>query len=173
MLHHLKQPELWGCLYYSAHALTGEARLLEYTNDISDPRFQARLIQHGWMLSTLYAYRGPPQPADALFWLHLRDTLPEGEGAGLLVAIEAGKLPGLWHSVAVMFTAGGVGVSDSRKAELVEFPDIWSFIHSPYSQAHLVQLLMPTDIDAYPHEDAQLTVGRALARDRPVSEYSM
>lgn len=168
MLHHRKQTELWGCLYHSAFALTGDQTLLAHTSDISDPRFQARLIEHGWMLSTLYAYRGPPQPADALFWLHLRDQLPPGEGAGLLVAIDAHNIPGCWHSVALMLVnSGRVSVSDSRLPDLIEYPDLWTFIASPYSQAHQVQVLLPTEVDAYPYEDAQLVVGRALASTGP------
>jgi len=169
MLEHARQFNLWGCLYHAAYAITGEGTLLDHVCDLSNPRFYARLHGLGLMSMTLYASTDQ-QPTDSLFWEMLRS---HGTPQQLLLSIAAVRLPGIQHAVAVELTAEGATVSDSRLPALQTF--LWpDFLAGPYALAFRVEVLLPAEVDAYPHEDAEQALGRALVSTGPPrDEYRM
>lgn len=158
MLFHRQQTALHGCLYHAAYALTGDGSLLAHVDDISTPRFYARLHALGLMVVALHA--GPPAPPE--FWA----GQPPGEHLYLL-SIASRHLGDVEHAVAVSVCPGvGATVSDSRDPAPRDL-DWPAFLASEYAPARRVEVLAPADVDAYPAEDGAALVARALAASRP------
>ncbi|ULH15992.1 hypothetical protein MF271_04995 [Deinococcus sp. KNUC1210] len=167
MLNHRKQPELWGCLYHALFALMGDEELLDHARDLSNARFYARLAAMGAMPITLFA--SLQQLAESSFWELITTTEPQQ----LLVSIAAARLTGMQHLVAVEISRSVVIISDSRRDQL-QYRSFEDFLAGPYAVAFRVEALAPSKINLYPFEDAEQTVGRVLARDRPdLGEFTM
>jgi hypothetical protein len=159
MLLHRPQPELYGCMYHAAYAVTHDESLLDHVGDISNGRFYARLHGLGLMVITAYAAALPIASDDWAMLLQL-------DGTTFLLTIDAERIPGMCHMVAAEVHALGVTVSDSRRAGLQHFTAA-EFLASEYAAAYRVEAPAPAELDAYPHEDAAAAVHRALAQDWP------
>lgn len=161
-LHHRQQPDLYGCLYFAAFALTGDPQVLEHTRDISNARFYARLHSWGLMVITPWSnYAGPDQFTPRSFW----EALTTEHSQPYLLTVAAERTPDHRHACAAVVSTSTVTISDSRRASRATLT-FEEFLDSEYAQAYLVEQLLPADLDAFPHEDAHYSVVQALARDR-------
>lgn len=167
-LHHQRQAHLYGCLYHALHAITGDAAWLAHVDDISEPRWLARIHEQGGVIRTYYADTVTGTPATPAFWHGLRDSIPLAGEDGrrtthlpLLVTVEGPSGLGR-HLIALCLPVpdrDDVIVSDSARPDLVTLT--WDeFLASGYVQASEVQQLLTAQADAYPHESGAEYVSR-------------
>ncbi|THF70493.1 hypothetical protein E7T06_07250 [Deinococcus sp. Arct2-2] len=161
MLHHKRQAELWGCLYHTLYALTGDTAVLEHVRDISNARFYCRLHEMGLMAVALH--KGAP--AEPEFW----ETLNPDGAHSLLLTVPADHLQGVEHAVAVELWPGRSACISDSKQPTHQWVDWAAFLASPYGRPLSVEVLAVADLNRYPAEDAEYTLGHALirSRDRP------
>lgn len=158
-LEHRQQPGDVGCLYFSAYAVTGDAALLTHAADTHPARYQLRLIERGYLSTTLFAADAPEAPASPRFWEALRHRLTQANftpnrHAPLLVSI-AGVTPGWQHQVAILLPIHEseflVCVSDSNFAHL-QWMTWEEFLATYGAHTHRVEMLGPADVAAYPDQ---------------------
>jgi hypothetical protein len=139
MLKHQRQPNKWGCMYYSAFALTGDKRWLEYETNISPVAFLAHVGKLGYTLRTIFV--NPKQfNVDRDFWQSVWQSLEPGAYAPMLVTLGELEL-GLGHQVAICVTPDDVRISDSSKPEVIILIHE-DFLESKYAQAVEISILM-------------------------------
>ncbi|WP_345465399.1 hypothetical protein [Deinococcus carri] len=155
-LQHRQQHGQVGCLYHSLYALLGDEALLEHANDVSAPRYYARLAAAGMLVSSLWCTEPGFSSTPTAFWESLRRRFtaasPGGAAHAPLLVNIGGATPGWLHQVAVLLPISPgediVHVSDSNFHEPLQFT--WDgFLHSDYAQAYRVEMLGPADLDAY------------------------
>ena len=146
MLHHRKQTERWGCIYHALYAVTGDASLLEYASDISEPRARIRLHHLGYTLL-------PVLEPD---WTRYAEILRDGDAVHCILTI-SGICPGATHAVALELSGDGVTLSDSATPGLQRLTHT-QFQLSRYASPLLTEMLIPLKLDAFPVQDA----GQAL-----------
>lgn len=145
-LHH-RQQDGDRCLFYSAHALTGDTTLLALADRVSSATgtavFYAALPVAGYVAVTRYAH---PEPAGLDFWNAERELMLSlsQPAAGYLVSI-SGVSDDMLHAVAVLIEAEQVQVSDPNFSdiEVLTWPQ---FLDSRWSQAGRIDMLMPAGI---------------------------
>jgi hypothetical protein len=145
MLRHLKQPNKWGCMYYSAFALTGDERWLEYETNISPVAFLAHVAKLGYVLKTIFVVPNDftsveKFAVDPNFWQSVWQSLEKDAYAPMLVTLGELEL-GLGHQVAICVTPDDVMISDSSKPEVIILIHE-DFLESKYAQAAEVSILM-------------------------------
>lgn len=154
---HREQAGQVGCLYLSAHAVTGIPELLEHQADVSVARYYVRLTDYGLFPFVLFCAEAPEPPTSRGFWERLRERFTRDNQTGqshapLLVSIP-GATDGWLHQVAVALPVlkgrNTVHVSDSNFPEPLQ-TDWATFLDSQYACAHRVELLGPVELDAYP-----------------------
>lgn len=146
-LTHTQQARPVGCIYHAAHAIVGDATLLEHVLDTHTGRWTARLAQRGWLLSPLFSsYKLPDaRPMHRDHWEGAR-SLAQAVGATtlpVLITVTSPRVDGM-HMVAALLphrdASEVVELSDPALPELLRIP--WAeFLRSEYAQAY--QLLQP------------------------------
>lgn len=174
MLHHKKQPETWGCIYYSLYALTGEESLLQHAHDLSEPRALLQLHQLGYALLPIHISRLFPVYAPSSIWDRLLEQA--GPNTFLLSVTVDGIKPGTRHAVALELGAGKVEVSDSAlpNGPITYIPE--QFKLSRYAQALEVSVLMTAELSHHPEVNASEVIQRLehkqqLAREAREAAY--
>jgi hypothetical protein len=149
MLKHLKQSNRWGCMYYSAFAITGDKRWLEYQTNIAPFAFLGHAGRLGYVLRSIYVdplgYSGIEKySVEPSFWGSVKASLTDPtEYAPMLITV--GELEeGLMHQVAIALTQDFVLVSDSALESTIEFT-YEAFLESKYSRAIEINVLMTFD----------------------------
>lgn len=160
MLHHKSQPLLYGCLYHATYAVTGDESWLEHTEDVSQPRWHARLHAAGLMVMTYWSNEVLEQPCPVEFWHELRGrfaALP-GEHTHIPLLVTVKGLSVGTHLVAVALPVREdhpVIISDSAKDTQWEM-QLDDFLLSPWAAALAVESLVPTQLDLYPEDPGHL-----------------
>jgi hypothetical protein len=159
MLKHLKQPNKWGCMYYSAFALTGDKRWLEYETNISPVAFLAHVGKLGYALKTIFVepnhFSNLEKYAVGLsFWQSCCQSLEKDAYAPMLVTLGELEL-GLGHQVAICVTPDDVMISDSSKPEVIILIHE-DFLESKYAQAVEISILMTFEEALEYQQDGQV-----------------
>jgi hypothetical protein len=155
MLHHREQAGLAGCLYHALYAVLGDETLLAHVDDVSDARWLVRVHAAGHVPMTLFADRLGPGVTPPQFWDQLWAAAQSSASPQTVLVTVESQRPGVWHVVAVtLLPSAEAWISDSAEPALICL-DHDTFLGSPYSQAHLVEVLLPADLDAYPPEPAE------------------
>lgn len=157
MLHHRKQAQLWGCIYHSLYAVTGDESMLEHVDDLSELRALTRLHSAGLGVQTLHAAMfGGAQPTSKEFWIELMGRAPAGGGWLMLLTVPAERSD-VRHAVAAGLYADRVIVSDSALDDYQVFSQT-EFLSSKYAQADAVGIVFPLDLDRLEPLSAQKTL---------------
>ncbi|MFC6592402.1 hypothetical protein ACFP81_10625 [Deinococcus lacus] len=171
MLHHKLQRLSYGCLYHALFAITGDEAWLEHVDDVSQPRWHARLHAAGLMVMTYWSSELIEQPCPAEFWTVLRERFAALPGVpthiSLLVTVKGLNVG--HHIVAVALPVSEdhpAIISDSAKNSLWEMP-LADFLLSPWAEAYAVESIAPAEVDAYPEDPGHLYF------TEPAGDYAM
>ena len=132
-------------MYYSAFAITGDKRWLEYQTNISPVAFLAHVGKLGYVLKTIFVEPNHFSSSEKFavapsFWQSCWQSLEKDAYAPMLVTLGELEL-GLGHQVAICVTPDDVMISDSSKPEVIILIHE-DFLDSKYAQAVEISILM-------------------------------
>lgn len=169
MLYHRPQTRLYGCLYHSLYALTGDEHWLEHVEDVSRPRWHARLHAAGLMVMAYWDAELIEQSCPPELWARLREWGQGQEGfthIPMLATIHGIRAGHHIVGLALPVGDGPVWVSDSARHELQTLT-LEEFLSSPYASAYAVEALAPADLNVYPPDPGHLHFAE------PSTDYAM
>lgn len=141
-----------GCLWHAAYAVTGDRRLLEYTDEVSNERFLVLLAIHGWLERTWWNQALLEQPCN---WEALASTIPASSlhGTGYRRLYLCFRTGTLLHCAAMLFPFDPEQphiISDSCSSTFFVMRNRRDFLETQYARAFMVSEFMAARLKLYP-----------------------